>query len=62
MSFFFSAGESARMSMHANKGVGGDVSDNFAGKGVKQLNLENKENENLHTYKYYICTFICSYI
>jgi len=59
---FFSAGESGRMSMHANKGVGGDVSDNFAGKGVKRLNLENKENENLHTYKYYICTFICSYI
>ncbi|XP_029181717.2 uncharacterized protein LOC114949516 isoform X1 [Acropora millepora] len=27
------AGESARMSIHANKGVGGDVSDNFAGKG-----------------------------
>ncbi|XP_074620483.1 uncharacterized protein LOC141879205 isoform X2 [Acropora palmata] len=25
-------GESGRMSMHANKGVGGDVSDNFAGK------------------------------
>lgn len=32
---FFSADESARLSMHDNKDVEGHMADNFAGKGVK---------------------------
>ena len=54
----FSSDESARLGMHDNKDVEGDMADTFAGKGVKRINLENNENENLHAYKLYIIVFI----
>lgn len=39
---FFSADESARLHMHDNKDAEGHMADNFAGKGVKWLNLYKK--------------------